>query len=549
MANNTPPNAPTGGDGDSHNDSDSQEETLIKPKTGTGNPNNFCQPGHTENDPLNSQNQYDQEEKNPSNSPLTYNDALTIEPNEEEAPKFNSNSNHADLPPQVTGSSGSPLAALSFGRAQDLHEVLTTQLAGITPPDMASAVGSNGLEGVGEHFEQGDERPENFESGLYEDEVEDDTQESRQNNESGEDGVDEVDDAPEVRGSRRHQNHRLEGEAALLSTDRVLMEPLAFILLNRLFREEDERQAETASGVDRNNEASAANGSSSGEDEEGNQDGHGEGDGDRDEDNGDYQEDTGYTESDETEEAEDTGEGDGSGDEDDNGDDDAAAGDDDTGGEDDTIDNTNVNSGHSSGTQPSPEDHLLPELEPTSPALESKIVSVSDPSPSHLPAPTSPEDAVRPSTEKVSADHPANSSTDDKSSFSPPSGFAGVHDSSQSSVNAPGPSSSGNTLADPSGSSSTLSESQPAPAFAPRPPTPTEDPAWVPSPNNFGINRRRCPMCVCRARGYIGACVGGPPCDACAKLGYTAEECLCQSGGDGEGGGGRHERPGRKGRK
>jgi hypothetical protein len=92
-----------------------------------------------------------------------------------------------------------------------------------------------------------------------------------------------------------------------------------------------------------------------------------------------------------------------------------------------------------------------------------------------------------------------------------------------------------------------MSESQPAPPFAPRPPTPTEDPAWAPNPNNFGINRRRCPMCVGRARGYIGACVGGPPCDACAKLGYTTEQC--QSGEDGEAGGGRHERPGRKGRK
>ena len=596
MANNPPLNPPTGGDGDSHNHSDSQEETLIKPKTGTGIPNNFCQPDHTENDALNCQNQNDQEEKNPSNSSPTYNHAPTIKPNEEEAPNFSSNPSQPDLPPQVTGGSGPPLAALNFGRAQDLHEVSTTQLSGISPSDMASVVGSNTLEGVGTHFEQGDERPENFESGMYEEEVENDTQESRQNSGSGEDGVDEVDDTPEVRGSRGHRNHRLEGEAALLSTDRVLMEPLALILLNRHFREEDERQAETGSGVDRNNGESAANSSSSGEDEEDrgavrqgdsrneedgeiqdggrdqgggegeggvedqedqnvggnwqegedqdeeeNQVGHGEGDGDEDDEN--YQEDAGHTGSHDTEEPEDTGDGDDSGDEDDNGDD----GDDgDAGGEDDTIDNTNVNSGHSSGTQPSPED-LLPELEPTSPTSESPTASVSDPSPSHSPAPTCPEDAPPPSAENVSADHPANTSTDDKSPFAPPSGFAGAHDPSQSSVNAPGPSSSGNTSADPLGSSSTMSESQPAPHFAPRPPTPTEDPAWAPTPNNFGINRRRCPMCVCRARGYIGACVGGPPCDACAKLGYTAEQC--QSGQDGESGGGRHERPGRKGRK
>lgn len=542
MANNTPPNAPTGGDGDSHNDSDSQEETLIKPKTGTGNPNNFCQPGQTENDALDGQNQNDQEEKNPSNSSLTYNDAPTTEPNEEEAPKFSSNPNHVDLPPQVTSGSGPPLTTLSFERAQDLHEVLTTQLPGISPPGMASAVGSNTLEGVGAHFEQGDERPENFESGLYEEEVEDGTQESRQNNGSGEDGAGELDNTPDVRGSRGHRNHRLEGEAALLSTDRVLMEPLALILLNRHFREEDERQAEAAetaeaaSAVDRNNGESAANRSSSGESEEGNQDGHGEGD-------GDYQEDTGYTKSDDTEEAEDTGDGDDSGDEDDNGDDDA-------GGEDDTIDNTNVNSGDSSGTQPPQEDHLLPELESAALASQNIIASISDSSPSHLPVPTSPEDAVPPSAENASADHPASSSTDDRSSFPPPSGFAGAHDPSQSSANAPGPPSSGNTSAGPSGSSSTMSESQPVqdqptPPFAPCLATPTEDPLWVPNPNDFGINRRRCPMCVCRARSYIGACVGGPPCDACARIGYTTEQC--QSGEDGEDGGGRHERPSRKG--
>ncbi|PMD51462.1 uncharacterized protein K444DRAFT_636754 [Hyaloscypha bicolor E] len=551
MANNTPPNALTGGEGDNYNNSDSQKETLTKPKTGTGNPNNFCQPDHTENDALNSQNQNDQEEKNPSNSFLTYNNAPTIEPNEEETPKFNSNPNRADPPPQVTSGSGPPLAALSFGLTQNLHEVLTTQLPGIPPPDMASAVGSNTLEGVGAHFEQGDERPENLESGLYEEGVADDTQESRQNSGSGEDGAGELDDTPDVRGSRGHRNHRLEGEAALLSTDRVLMEPLALILLNRHFREEDERQAEIASAVDRNNGESAANRSSSGESEEGNQDGHGEGDGDEDED-GDYQEDTGHTKSDDTKEAENTGDGDDSGDEDDNGDDDGVGNGDDAGGEDDTIDNTNVNSGDSSGTQPPPEDYLLPELESAALASQNIIASISDSSPSHLPASTSPEDAVPPSAENASADHPASSSTDDRSSFTPPSGFAGAHNPSQSSANAPGPPSSGNTSAGPSGSSSTMSESQPAQyqptsPFAPCLATPTEDPLWVPNPNDFGINRRRCPMCVCRARSYIGACAGGPPCDACARIGYTAEQC--QSGEDGEYGGGRHERPGRKGRK
>jgi hypothetical protein len=90
-------------------------------------------------------------------------------------------------------------------------------------------------------------------------------------------------------------------------------------------------------------------------------------------------------------------------------------------------------------------------------------------------------------------------------------------------------------------------QDQPTPPFAPCLATPTEDPLWVPNPNDFDINRRRCPMCVCRARSYIGACAGGPPCDACARIGYTTEQC--QSGEDGEDGGGRHERPGRKGRK
>lgn len=155
MANNTPPNAPTGGDGDSHHDSDSQEETRTKPKPGTGNPNNFCQPGHTENDPPDSQNQNDQEEKNPSNSSLTYNDAPTTELNEEEAPGFGSNPSHADPPPQVTSGSGPPLAALSFGRTQDLHEVSTTQLSGISPSDMVSVVGSNTLEELGHILSKG----------------------------------------------------------------------------------------------------------------------------------------------------------------------------------------------------------------------------------------------------------------------------------------------------------------------------------------------------------------------------------------------------------
>ena len=70
---------------------------------------------------------------------------------------------------------------------------------------------------------------------------------------------------------------------------------------------------------------------------------------------------------------------------------------------------------------------------------------------------------------------------------------------------------------------------------------------WVPNPNRFRVNRRRCPICVRRAKSFQHACHGGPPCDACATLGYSAEQC--RTGEVGEGEGGRHERPGRKGGK
>jgi hypothetical protein len=76
-------------------------------------------------------------------------------------------------------------------------------------------------------------------------------------------------------------------------------------------------------------------------------------------------------------------------------------------------------------------------------------------------------------------------------------------------------------------------------------PPPTElESGWIPNRGNFGINRSRCPMCVRRGLGFIHPCHGGPPCDACTTLGYTAKQC--RTGVVGEGGGGKHERPGRK---
>ncbi|KAE9366768.1 hypothetical protein N431DRAFT_471800 [Stipitochalara longipes BDJ] len=70
----------------------------------------------------------------------------------------------------------------------------------------------------------------------------------------------------------------------------------------------------------------------------------------------------------------------------------------------------------------------------------------------------------------------------------------------------------------------------------------TAESGWVPNPTNFGINKHRCPMCV--KMDYKRTCSGGPPCDACARLGYNARQC--QTGDEDEDGGGRHERPGRK---
>lgn len=51
-------------------------------------------------------------------------------------------------------------------------------------------------------------------------------------------------------------------------------------------------------------------------------------------------------------------------------------------------------------------------------------------------------------------------------------------------------------------------------------------------------------MCVRGARSFQHGCHGGPPCDACATLRYSAEQC--RTGEVREGGGGRHERSGRK---
>jgi hypothetical protein len=70
----------------------------------------------------------------------------------------------------------------------------------------------------------------------------------------------------------------------------------------------------------------------------------------------------------------------------------------------------------------------------------------------------------------------------------------------------------------------------------------TEEPRWVPNPTNFGINKRRCPMCI--QRNAKQTCSGGPPCDACARLGYNARQC--QTGEKGEEGGGKHEGSSRK---
>jgi hypothetical protein len=50
-------------------------------------------------------------------------------------------------------------------------------------------------------------------------------------------------------------------------------------------------------------------------------------------------------------------------------------------------------------------------------------------------------------------------------------------------------------------------------------------------------------VCVRRGAGSTHPCHCGPPCDACVRLGYTDEQCET---GDVGGGGGKHERPGRK---